>query len=55
MTELGHHTLHFLNIYMPYDDRSVRSSNYDEYMNYLGVVSSIHGRFNRHLLSHVKR
>ena len=29
---------------MPYDDRSVRSSNYDEYMNYLGVVHAIiHG------------
>ena len=26
---------------MPYDDRSVRSSNYDEYMNYLGVVHAI--------------
>ena len=26
---------------MPYDDRSVRSSYYDEYMNYLGVVHAI--------------
>ena len=26
---------------MPYDDRSVRSSNYDEYMKYLGVVHAI--------------
>ena len=26
---------------MPYDDRSVRSSNYDENMNYLGVVHAI--------------
>ena len=30
-----------VNIYMPYDDRCVRSSNYDEYMNYLGVVHAI--------------
>ena len=30
-----------VNIYMPYDDRSVRSSNYDEYINYLGVVHAI--------------
>ena len=37
----GSCTLLAVNIYMPYDDRSVRSSNYDEYMNYLGVVHAI--------------
>ena len=37
----GSCTLLAVNIYMPYDDRSVRSSNYDEYMNYLWVVHAI--------------
>ena len=37
----GSCTLLAVNMYMPYDDRSIRSSNYDEYINYLGVVHAI--------------
>ena len=37
----GNRKLLAVNMYMPYDNRSRNSDNYDEFMRYLGMVHSI--------------